>query len=227
MKRFLFVTTLFILCVPAFADSIDDAEAKQRGVPVSQVQAENKLREAQKQIDALTLKVSSLQQQNKSLSDRAHDQEVQLSKQKITIEDDARREAVDAKAIEAMKEQIAGLTGQAEKLKAAIPKPSYTLVKGMTLEAAKIALPGEWDLKIDSNGIQTFSISWMASVVLPPPKPIQTHGLPSGSQGYAANLYATPVMQPVQIGQASFENGKLVDYSLDKNLMNRIQPPAN
>ena len=227
MKRFLFVTTLFILCVPAFADSIDDAEAKQRGVPVSQVQAENKLREAQKQIDALTSKVSSLQQQNKLLSERAHDQEIQLSKQKITIEDDARREAVDAKAIEAMKLQIADLTGQATKLKAAIPKPSYTLAKGMTLEAAKSALPGQWDLKLESNGIQTFSISWMASVVLPPPKPIQTSGLPRGSQGLAASAYAAPVMQAVQIGQASFENGKLIDYALDKEMMSRIPPPAN
>ncbi len=59
-----------LLVAPCFADSIDDAEAKRRGVPVAQVQAENELAKAnariaglQKQLDALKAQLAATQSQ--------------------------------------------------------------------------------------------------------------------------------------------------------------------
>lgn len=64
MKRYLIAAALALsLAAPLFADSIDDAEAKRRGVPVAQVIAEKQLAAEKTKTAALEKQLADLKKQ--------------------------------------------------------------------------------------------------------------------------------------------------------------------
>jgi hypothetical protein len=74
MKRAIALCLLILFLPPLFADSIDDAEAKSRGVPVQQVQLENE----QKKNAELQKRIAELQADLKAMQARAEAAEARI-----------------------------------------------------------------------------------------------------------------------------------------------------
>jgi hypothetical protein len=72
--RSLTAASVLLVAAPLFADSLDDAEARRRGVPVSQVQAENALTRERQKNAALERQIADLQKQIAALSAKAASQ---------------------------------------------------------------------------------------------------------------------------------------------------------
>lgn len=130
MKRFLTIAFVALLALPALADSIDDAEAKRRGVPVQQVQLEHaqvQIAALQKQIDALKPQVVSLQKDIVAAHAQADSAKAELDKIKSAL---SPNQQAATQAAADLQQAIADAIKQ------------HKVVLGMTLEDAKKALLG-------------------------------------------------------------------------------------
>lgn len=136
------IAGIVVLAIPLLADSIDDAAAKARGVPVQQIQLENE----QKKTADLQAKLKAAQDANVALKKQVEELSAQVAQLKAALTPDA----------------TAKLDLQAS-IAAAIKE--HKIIKGMTMndmEKAFKGLPQTVTTKerTDSEGVEVYKIGF-------------------------------------------------------------------